>query len=182
MVWLVQFAGFALLYGAVGSLAFLAILRLFGKGDWRLLPLFFTTLTFVALTQHPFPDPTTMVCPIKSAAPQLVPFKFSETFLRLHNNHAPALKWFMNRTLVATAMNFLLCAVIGMALAPHVVTWRSMLAFAFGLTLLVELTQLTGAWGLYPCAWRQFNVDDLMMNALGVIFGWSWINRMRRES
>jgi glycopeptide antibiotics resistance protein len=33
------------------------------------------------------------------------------------------------------------------------------------------VAQLTGIWGLYPCAYRQFNVDDLMLNAIGVVVG-----------
>ena len=35
---------------------------------------------------------------------------------------------------------------------PHDARRRWMLVFGLGLTLLVETTQLTGAWGLYPCA------------------------------
>lgn len=40
-----------------------------------------------------------------------------------------------------------------------------------GISLLIELTQLTGDWGLYGCAYRQFDVDDLMVNTLGAIGG-----------
>lgn len=39
------------------------------------------------------------------------------------------------------------------------------------LTMAVELTQLTGLRGLYACAYRQFNVDDLILNALGAAVG-----------
>ncbi|KAB1647335.1 VanZ family protein [Pseudoclavibacter sp. CFCC 14310] len=40
-----------------------------------------------------------------------------------------------------------------------------------GVSLLIELTQLTGVWGLYPCAYRVFDVDDLTTNTLGAIIG-----------
>ena len=40
-----------------------------------------------------------------------------------------------------------------------------------GLSLFVELTQLTGVWGLYPCAYRVFDVVDLMTNTLGAFSG-----------
>lgn len=41
----------------------------------------------------------------------------------------------------------------------------------FGLSLFVETTQLTGVWGLYPCAYRFFDVGDLMTNTTGALVG-----------
>ena len=41
----------------------------------------------------------------------------------------------------------------------------------FGLSLLVETTQLTGVWGLYPCAYRFFDVGDLITNTTGAALG-----------
>lgn len=35
----------------------------------------------------------------------------------------------------------------------------------------VETTQLTGVWGLYPCAYRVFDVDDLLTNTVGAVLG-----------
>ena len=40
-----------------------------------------------------------------------------------------------------------------------------------GLSLFIELTQLTGVWGIYPCAYRVFDVDDLLTNTLGAVGG-----------
>lgn len=40
-----------------------------------------------------------------------------------------------------------------------------------GLSLLIETTQLTGVWGLYPCAYRVFDVDDLLTNTTGAVVG-----------
>jgi glycopeptide antibiotics resistance protein len=40
-----------------------------------------------------------------------------------------------------------------------------------GLSLLVELTQKTGVWNLYSCAYRLFDVDDLIVNTLGATVG-----------
>lgn len=39
------------------------------------------------------------------------------------------------------------------------------------LSLFIECTQLTGVWGLYPCAYRVFDVVDLMTNTLGALVG-----------
>ena len=46
-------------------------------------------------------------------------------------------------------------------------------AFLAGLvlSLFIECTQLTGVWGLYPCAYRVFDVVDLMTNTLGALLG-----------
>lgn len=39
-------------------------------------------------------------------------------------------------------------------------------------TLLIETAQLTGLFGLYPFAYRTFEVDDIVNNTLGGILGW----------
>jgi glycopeptide antibiotics resistance protein len=39
------------------------------------------------------------------------------------------------------------------------------------LSLLIELTQRTGVWNLYSCAYRLFDVDDLIVNTLGATIG-----------
>ncbi len=44
-------------------------------------------------------------------------------------------------------------------------------AAGLGLSMFVETTQLTGVWGLYPCAYRVFDVGDLMTNTLGALVG-----------
>lgn len=40
-----------------------------------------------------------------------------------------------------------------------------------GISLVIETTQLTGVWGLFPCAYRVFDVDDLLMNTTGALIG-----------
>ena len=40
-----------------------------------------------------------------------------------------------------------------------------------GVSLIVELTQRTGVWNLYDCAYRLFDVDDLVVNTLGATVG-----------
>ncbi len=44
-------------------------------------------------------------------------------------------------------------------------------ALGFAVSLLIEVTQLTGVWGVYPCAYRLFDVDDLVTNTLGALLG-----------
>lgn len=40
-----------------------------------------------------------------------------------------------------------------------------------GLSLLIETTQYTGVWGLYGCAFRLADVDDLIANTTGSLVG-----------
>lgn len=44
-------------------------------------------------------------------------------------------------------------------------------ALGLGVSLLIELTQRTGVWHLYDCAYRLFDVDDLLVNTLGATVG-----------
>lgn len=41
----------------------------------------------------------------------------------------------------------------------------------FAVSLAVETTQLTGVWGIYPCAYRFFDVGDLITNTTGAFLG-----------
>lgn len=55
---------------------------------------------------------------------------------------------------------------------------------AFAGSLLIETTQLTGFWGIYPCGYRIFDVDDLITNTLGGLVGAlvavAWVRIRRR--
>lgn len=182
----IEFVGLALLYGTLASLVLVGALWLCGVvRPWRALPFAALTLSFVFLTQHPFPAPGSLSCPVTTATPQLHPFNFVQTLHRMSQWYSTPQHYLGNRLLAATTMNFVICAAIGLALVRHVTSWRWIVLFGMGLTLAVELTQLSGVWGLYPCAYRQFNVDDLLLNALGVICGAAlariWRARQRAE-
>jgi glycopeptide antibiotics resistance protein len=41
----------------------------------------------------------------------------------------------------------------------------------FAISAIIETTQLTGVWGLFPCAYRVFDVDDLIANTSGALLG-----------
>lgn len=49
--------------------------------------------------------------------------------------------------------------------------WKRALALSFSLTLFYEVTQVTGIYGIYNCAYRIFDVDDLMLNTTGALLG-----------
>lgn len=64
---------------------------------------------------------------------------------------------------------FLLVGVMVAAFFKKGAAWGALAGFLTSLT--VELTQVTGVWGLYDCAYRIFDVDDLFTNTLGALLG-----------
>ncbi|WP_313804663.1 VanZ family protein [Cytobacillus sp.] len=72
------------------------------------------------------------------------------------------------------AFNFLLLLPFGVYLRyffPKKRYWKRALALGFALSLFYELTQVTGIYGIYTCPYRLFDVDDLMLNSTGALFG-----------
>lgn len=70
------------------------------------------------------------------------------------------------------ALNVLLFVPLGVFIRLF---WRRGVVVAgaagLALSLPIETTQLTGVWGLYECACRVFDVDDLLTNTLGAVVG-----------
>lgn len=74
--------------------------------------------------------------------------------------------------LLQLAFNVLLFVPLGFFL--RVLGGRGILTallVGLGLSLFIETTQLTGVWGVYPCAYRFFDVGDLMTNTTGAVLG-----------
>lgn len=77
-----------------------------------------------------------------------------------------------NPAFLQVALNVVLFVPLGFFLR---LAWRRGVIVStlvgFGTSLLIELTQLTGVWGIYPCAYRFFDVDDLLANTVGALAG-----------
>ena len=77
-----------------------------------------------------------------------------------------------NQAFLQVVLNVVLFVPFGVFV--RLITHRGVLvATTLGLavSLLIEVTQLTGVWGVYPCAYRLFDVDDLLTNTLGALLG-----------
>ncbi len=119
-------------------------------------------------------------------APILRPF---ETFAHLprmmiwEENDPAAVTWRTwvgSKVLQAAVMNFLLCAALGAAFAwQGRAGWRGALGLAVMLSGGAEVAQLTGLFGLYPCAFRTFEVDDLIFNIGGLMAGFAFMRWWR---
>ena len=174
--WLISYVGVALLYAAGATLGWAGLGRVSGSERMvRAWPTVFAILFFVVLTQHPFPDPATLGCPVQYTEPQLLPFNVLQRLAENWSRVGTTMRWLLRPWLLAPLMNLVLCSIIGALLARHRLRPSWAVLGGFGLSLTVELTQLTGLWGLYPCPYRQFDVDDLILNTTGVALGFALV-------
>ncbi|WP_337061394.1 VanZ family protein [Kineococcus sp. G2] len=127
-------------------------------------------LAIVAYTLLPLPASTAQLCADGGERPQLVPGRFLADAAGL-GLRTPA-DVVANAALQQFAFNVALFVPLG-AFVRHL-TRRGVpgaVLTGLGVSVLVELTQLTGVWSLYPCAYRLFDVDDLAANTAGALLG-----------
>ncbi|MEO0403198.1 MAG: VanZ family protein [Pseudomonadota bacterium] len=183
---LVSYLGLGFLYAAALSvLIWLAARTWRGRAArWDALALL-PGLFFVMLTHHPFPDPASLDCSEGGVAPILQPFDSLSYFVRLAQRGATVQDWMRHQIVQATVMNFVLCVLAGIGFARFLRTWQQAILVGLVMSLVVEISQLTGLFGLYPCAYRTFEVDDLILNTLGVLTGFliapMWVRRVGLE-
>src|SRR5699024_5101530 len=117
-------------------------------------------------TLLPIPSADEVTC----AAVQLRPFQFVADIFSFDTGSVRALM--TNPAVLQVVLNVVLFAPLGWfvrQLAGRGVIVATLTGLAA--SALIEVTQITGIWGLYPCAYRVFDVDDLMMNTFGAILG-----------
>ena len=157
----------------------IVLYRRFGRVDVRRLWVSAAFLLFMlcawALVLMPFPDETTAFCALRHVDAQVTPFKFVDDVARIASNQGTGFTglW-RNGAFVVRVFNVLLLLPLGVFLRRW---WQRGLgvtiAVAFALSLAFEVTQWTGVWGLYQCAYRTFDVDDLIANTAGAAIGWA---------
>ncbi len=107
---------------------------------------------------------------------QLVPFDLLSNIIRtVHFNYkdiSTYVNLFKNPFVYQTIYNFLLTVPFGIFLRYYFkYSFIKTLLLTFLLSLFFEITQLTGLYFIYPNAYRLFDVDDLIVNTLGGVFG-----------
>ncbi|MGH1424005.1 MAG: VanZ family protein [Pseudooceanicola sp.] len=181
---LVEYAGLALVYAVIATVIVRGGLLVFGCPRARIAavtPALFLTSLFVALTHHPLPDRALLDCSQGGIQPILEPFRFIRLFRIMWNSNASLGDWLQSLLILAPVMNLLVCVAIGAALAGVVRRlWQAVL-FGTCLSGLIELSQLTGVFGLYPCAWRYFELDDLILNIGGIAIGYLLVRAFRTQ-
>ena len=153
----------------------------FTIGYWQVMGLvvFFIYITIASLsTLLPIPDNLADYCHDPHYRQsvifdRLLPIETIRIFLERHKNGWSLADMLTSRAIQQIYLNILLTMPLGAFLAllfrrPFART----VAFGFSISLFWELTQLTGVWFFAECAWRWFDIGDLMLNTLGAILGW----------
>lgn len=167
----------------LGSLLFLGIAGVFllavqyrrhGRLSWR------RTITTAAAviygfglfsyTMLPLPETRDAFCRPGVAVPQLSPGHFINDFAQAYELGARS--FLTSFTLWQVLFNIILFMPLGIL----AVRWMrgnvfTAVLLGFAGSLAIELTQYTGVWGLYTCAYRVADVDDLIMNTTGALLG-----------
>ena len=119
----------------------------------------------LAMTRIAKPDSAAYRC----AGTNLRPFQFID---QIREAVAVSGRYLTDPVVLQVALNVLLFVPLGFFL--RVLGGRGILiAGLVGLAVsgVIETTQLTGVWGIFPCAYRVFDVDDLIANTSGALLG-----------
>jgi glycopeptide antibiotics resistance protein len=127
-------------------------------------------VTYVIL---PLPTGDAAACAARTgvAVPQLQPLRFLDD-ARREAAGIGATGLLANPAVLQVLFNVALFVPLG-ALVRHLGR-RSVVPtvlIGLGVSALVEFTQLTGVWFIYPCPYRLFDVDDLIANTTGALLG-----------
>ncbi|GGP90738.1 VanZ family protein [Streptosporangium pseudovulgare] len=129
----------------------------------------------VAFTLFPLPEVTPDFCVIRQslATPRWQPLSSIQDVIRENaGRDLPAALY--SRSVLQIVFNVALFVPLGFFLRYRQgLGVARTLAISLAGSLTIELTQLTGLWGLYPCAYRLFDVDDLIINTVGAGLGWT---------
>ena len=121
-----------------------------------------------AYTLFPLPADTTQVC---TAPLQLIPFHFISDIVR-DNAGMPWWDALRSSGVLEYLFNIALFVPLGVIVRRFL---NRGMVFAtvsgFLVSLLIESTQYTGIWGIYSCAYRFADVDDLISNTGGAVLG-----------
>jgi glycopeptide antibiotics resistance protein len=123
----------------------------------------------LAYTILPLPDPEQLARRCADGAVggvRLVPFGF----LTELGEADQGLALLVDPALWQVVLNVALFVPFGLALG-WVMPLRRVVLWALATALLIELTQATGLWFVYECAYRTFDVDDLGAAVLGAWVG-----------
>lgn len=118
-------------------------------------------LGLVAFTLYPLPSDSTAFCATHNLQPQLNPLQFLND---MKDSGITALMQIGANLVFFVPLGIALRNLFGLKLIPT-------LLIALATSLLIETAQLTGLFGIYPCAYRLFDVDDLLINTLGACLG-----------
>ena len=170
------------------SLIMLAI-----AGAWRALPqyrdraepylrklawagLIVTLCVVIFVTHFPMPDDFGAYCEAHWRARRNMDFLHTWHELNWHierRGEIDLIRIITSGTAVQFGLNLFMLAPCAFFLRAG---WRhglwTALAIGLGTSLAIETSQLTGIFGIMPCAYRTFATEDLWANTLSAVMGW----------
>ena len=130
--------------------------------------LYIICVYFLAILPLPDRDSINM----NSKVCQLIPFNFILDILNKVNFNS-GFNIFLEGSIYTVLFNILMFMPFGMYLRYYFkYDLKETILFSFMFSLFLEITQLTGLYFIYPHPYRLFDVDDLIINTLGGIFGY----------
>ncbi|MFG6491532.1 VanZ family protein [Microbacterium sp. P03] len=123
---------------------------------------FFAIWTYTLL---PLPDPDTIRCAGVELDPRGV-IRDVQAGLRRPGNPltSPEVLQLALNIVLFLPLGFFVRALLGRGFVVTVL-------IGLGVSAFIETTQITGVWGIYPCAYRVFDVGDLLTNTTGAMIG-----------
>ena len=129
-------------------------------------------LTAYFLVILPLPSKEEVIA-MPTKVPQLIPFSFLGDFVTYFKEANSILTFLKTPIVYTTLFNIAITIPFGIYLRYYFKKKLSTtIIYTFLLSLYFEITQLTGLYGLYPKAYRLFDVDDLIINTLGGVLGY----------
>lgn len=135
----------------------------------------FYSMTAFFLTVLPLPAISEGFCAFREGKviPSFFPFRFVKDTFREVRGNISLFSIVKSHTFMVTAFNVLLLMPLGFFLRYLFQFRNAWLATLIGFltSLFFEITQLTALYGMYPCRYRHFEVDDLITNTFGCLIG-----------
>jgi hypothetical protein len=167
--------------GALIPLAMLPIIarvvrrygRLRGWPMFAAVGLLGSAVALAAFTVFPMPRPGTVQCPSSNLTDYWQTDPLAS--IRPIASQASVIGWESTATsAVFLQIAFNIALFVPFAFFLHQVTrWNGLgvILAAFLASSLIEATQGTGFWGVYPCPYRLLDVDDVLANTVGGVVG-----------
>ncbi len=155
--------------------------RKFGSIIWFKVFIVFSFIYYLLnvyfLVILPLPNAEEILLYANKTMIQLKPFNFVNDFYRETSfNISDISTYFPSltaRITLITFFNLIMFMPLGIYLRYYFkIKFIMVFVISLGLSLFLEITQLTGIYGIYPYAYRLFDVDDLIINTLGSVIGY----------
>ena len=180
-VWILEFGLALIMFAGLLPLAVIPLLsKVYRKyGHLPFLPLVLAIGTglyacgLVAFTLFPLPDVGPGFCEDRAIYEYWQPVPLTSIGEAVQVVLADPVGGLKSSVFLQVAFNVLLFIPLGFLLAfwARRRLWVAAVS-GFGLSLLIEVTQGTALFGVYPCPYRTAEVDDIILNTTGAVVGW----------